>query len=71
MDNGLVLICIVDVSMQVYIKEYKINYRYKEVFLRNILKCLKIFIFEMIQFELKVNDLFDILFYDNISLFYY
>lgn len=70
MDNGLVLICIVDVSMQVYIKEYKINYRYKEVFLRNILKCLKIFMFEMIQFELK-NDLFDILFYDNISLFYY
>lgn len=70
MDNGLVLICIVDVSMQVYIKEYKINYRYKEVFCRNILKCLKIFIFEMIQFELK-NDLFDILFYENISLFYY
>lgn len=70
MDNGLVLICIVDVSMQVYIIEYKINYRYKEVFLRNILKCLKIFMFEMIQFELK-NDLFDILFYDNISLFYY
>lgn len=70
MDNGLVLIFIVDVSMQVYIKEYKINYRYKEVFLRNILKCLKIFMFEMIQFKLK-NDLFDILFYDNISLFYY